>query len=124
MSATIDVTPVPEDGIVAATVGGRLTCDVAKRTVFEMAEISARHQTDLLLVDLREAKVEASTTDIFELPSHLAGVGLTRRHQVALAVAQDKRDYDFLELVSANRGYSIKVFEDLDKAKSWLTGSS
>ncbi|NQT12687.1 MAG: hypothetical protein HQ582_08060 [Planctomycetes bacterium] len=124
MSETINVAAVPEHGIVAATVEGRLTVDVARLAISEMAEVSARHHIDLLLLDLRSAKMAISTTDIYFLPSHFADVGLTGRHKLALAVAQDRRDHDFLETVSSNRGYSVRVFEDVQKATSWLKGSA
>jgi len=123
LSATINVTLVPEDGIVAATVEGRLTVGVAEQTISEMTEVSTRHYADLLLVDLRNATMAASTTDIYYLPSRFAGLGLNSRHKLALFVAQDQQAHDFLETVSYNRGYSIRVFEDLDEAKSWLKGS-
>lgn len=123
MNARINVSYLPDDRIVAAEVEGSLTIDVAHQTIIRMADASARHDTKLLLLDLRNASVEASTTDIYYLPSHFANLGLTQRHVQALVVAQDRQDYDFMETVSKNRGHLVKVFADKEKAKSWLKDS-
>lgn len=122
MCATINISHEPQDGIVAATVKGKLTVGVAHKTIGEMVEVSAEHDTQLLLVDVTNAKLEASTTDIYYLPSQLVNLGLTPGHRQALVVSQDRRDHDFMETVSNNRGLRIKVFEDSEKAKSWLKG--
>ena len=52
-----------------------------------------------------------------------ADLGLTQRHKSAVVVSQDRRDHGFMETVSHNNGYQIKVFEDAEVAKSWLKGS-
>lgn len=120
MTSTTRVSHLPEQGIVAAVCGGQSTLEVVLQTISETAQASIRHRTNLLRVDLRNAPIEASITDIYHLPSLFAQAGLTRRHRLAFVAAPFDEGCGFLVTVSRNRGYCVQAFADVESAASWL----
>ena len=78
-----------------------------------------------ILVDSREVDFKLSTLEIFDLPKTFSDIlsefGLElRKIKRALLVAHIKNDYQFVETVAINRGYLVKLFDDINEARKWL----
>jgi len=86
-------------------------------------------QTNCLnvLTDLSDASLNASVVDLFEHPQQLAEIiqeaGLNvHMLKRAFVVRGDGENFKFYEDVAVNRGHTVMLFHDLDKARNWLQG--
>ncbi|MHC4624374.1 MAG: hypothetical protein ACYS4W_10795 [Planctomycetota bacterium] len=86
----------------------------------EIIGTASKHNCKRFLNDMREAQLDLSTIEIYEIPGFLDAAGLDRTSKRALVVSRQPEDYRFFENVSINRGYNVKVFEDMDEAMNWL----
>ena len=76
---------------------------------------------DRLLYDMRRAEIIGDRMDTFKAGT----VPLDSDHkqikqQVALVYSGDLTDHKFLETASINRGYHVRVFNDMNQARAWL----
>jgi len=86
-------------------------------------------QTNCLnvLTDLSDASLNASVVDLFEHPQQLAEIiqeaGLNVHMLKRAFVARGEGEsFKFYEDVAVNRGHTVMLFHDLDKARNWLQG--
>ncbi|MHC4207156.1 MAG: hypothetical protein ACYSTT_21080 [Planctomycetota bacterium] len=102
---------------------GDLTLAAAKKYIREVVEVAKKHPCQRFLNDLREANLVLSVFDIYELPGLVVTEGFDIRWRRAfLMVPTTNLDkIDFFELVASNRGMSVRMFTDYDKAIEWLT---
>jgi len=73
------------------------------------------------LFDMRQAEITGGTMDIFETGT--VPVDPDRRQtqqKIALLYTSNLSDHKFMETVAVNRGYQIRVFDEMDKALGWL----
>ena len=104
---------------------GQLTVADLQRGSQEAAQRIIDCQCQRVLVDSREVDFKLSTLEILDLPETfstvLAELGLElRKIKRALVVVSLGNDYRFLETVAVNRGYWVKLFDNLDEAEEWL----
>ena len=65
--------------------------------------------------------VTGATIDIYNRPKLLKIIGLILRVKIAEVIKPDHIEhFKFFETVCVNRGYKISVFQDKEKALSWL----
>ena len=69
---------------------------------------------------MREADLDISTVEIYNLPWIPDGSGFKVLWKGAIVAARKLDDYKIFETVACNRGYRVKVFGDPDKAMHWL----
>jgi len=84
----------------------------------QIEEESGHHR---FLFDMRQAQIVAGTYSTFEtgtVPNDASRKQL--QEIVALVYAGDLEDHKFMETVAVNRGYQLKVFDDMDEATEWL----
>lgn len=73
------------------------------------------------LFDMTQAEIIGGTMDTFEAgtiptdPDHMQV-----KKKIALAYSGDMTDHKFMENVAVNRGYNLRVFDQIDKALEWL----
>lgn len=114
-----------ETGIIETSAQGRLTLNEAKELISEIAECAIVNNCFLCLSDYREAIIDMSTFQIYDIPRILSNVvdllGLhPNKFKRAIIVEKGLRDFNFFETVSRNSGQNIKLFRDIDEAKKWL----
>ena len=119
-------------GFVEATVEGVINFDEVKEIFSKGVQTLVAHESFLYLADYREAVLDLSIAELYELPQLLsvmvAPLGINvRRFKRAVVIAKDLQetrldDYRFYETVTVNRGQNSKLFEDIDQARHWLTG--
>ena len=63
---------------------------------------------------MREASLQLSTVDLYDLPAWIEEAGVDRPAG-ALLVSRDFNDYEFYETVSRNHGHIVAVFTDSSK---------
>lgn len=121
------VTYDADGGYITLRVEGRLNLAGVNEIASEAIRVANEHQCSLVLSDFREATLEFSTFDLYEVPrllSRLLAPSGRAAHEFkrALLVREDVENFGFFELVSRNRAQNVRVFYDYDEAKAWLLG--
>ncbi len=99
-----------------------MTVKMLNEMVREAMEAGKRYNSGLFLVDHRMVQIAMSVLDTFSRPSELDALSFPRDSRVAQLYAEkDQATFQFLETVSVNRGYQIRVFKDFDLAMKWLS---
>ncbi len=88
----------------------------------ESSAIVKKNSLNGLLLDLRTVEMKVSTVDIFEVNRRLSKVfPLNVKHAVVYNEESFSiSDATFNENVATNYGTLIKMFKNIDEAKSWL----
>lgn len=115
-----------ESQAVEVKIQGKLSSHEVKGIVSELFQIAKVNNCYLILNDSREAILNLSTMDIYELPKIIsdiaASMGLKIHHfQRAAVVVRDYDEFKFFENVTFNQGQNLKLFQDIDEAKKWLS---
>ena len=85
-----------------------------------------KHQCYRIFIDYRGVELVGTITKIYNVPKKvskaLSEAGL-QSHVIkrALVISGYTKGFRFLEAVSINRGQPLKIFQDIDEAKKWLT---
>jgi hypothetical protein len=90
-----------------------------------MAVVAKKYECFRILSDFREATLDLSLIEIYDLPKLVADIlsaaGLqVHKYKRALVVTNDMDDFVFFETVSRNRGQPVMLFRSIEKAKEWL----
>jgi hypothetical protein len=114
-----------ELGIIETSAQGKLTLREAKELISEITECAITNNCFLCLSDYREAIMDMSTFQIYDVPKVLSNVvdslGLhPNQFKRAIIVTKGLNDFNFFETVSRNAGQNIKLFKEIDEAKKWL----
>jgi hypothetical protein len=120
-----------ETGFVEAKVQGTIRFDEIKEIYSKYVQTTMENKSFLYLADYREAILDLSTMELYDLPKVLSdivdplgiNVNKLRRAIVVAKGLKDKRlgDYRFYETVTLNRWQNTKLFEDMDEAIKWLS---
>jgi hypothetical protein len=82
------------------------------------------NESPRILVDMRNINMTTTTLERFEFAqSH--NKHFSSRTKIATLITKDdprKEDHKFVETVSLNRGFLLRVFEDQGEAEQWLLG--
>lgn len=109
---------------VVTRVEGELDKEVVQAFFAEMGRVATENRCARVLSDLREAKIVASTTDIYRMAQSLEDKKIGRSFRRAIVVSRDEEDYAFWETVCFNQGFqSVRLFHDYEDANRWVTGS-
>ena len=118
---TIRVVYDSEMDCLLTSVTGPLDKEVALALLSEVGRVAVENQCMRVLSDLRDAKVVASTAEIYRMAKLLGGTQITKAVKRAVVVSRDEEDYAFWETVCFNQGYqNVKIFRDYDEAKQWI----
>ncbi len=118
----------PEAHIIEVKVEGVVNRDKFREIFSQGVKLAKEKKCFLFLNDFREATIEMSTMDLFNLPEVLSRISASLGIQAnslrrALVVAPEStRDASFAEDVTVNRGQHAKFFHDVEVAKKWLLG--
>lgn len=121
-----DIRVIPAQEFLRADVRGRLDLAASKRLLEQLAAACVGCPERHILVDVRDISApQLSSVDLFELVQVLRGLGLGLLNRIA--VLRRVRDgFDrarFFEMLAADRGFQVGVFEDFEAALTWLYGS-
>ena len=119
-SITVEV----QDGIIHSVYTGSLAAPELHKATHDILTLMLTEKIDRVLLDCSEAHMEVPAVDVYQLPDIYASRGISRRQvRAAVVTPKDgyKRDlYEFYEDVCRNRGYFVKIFDDVDTALAWL----
>ena len=117
----------PETQIIETKIQGNITLSEMKEIFAEAVRIAIEKDTFLFLSDFREATINLSVMEIYDLPKILSniaipmGVNANRFRRAIVFSQQNFSDSRFAENVTANQGQLAKFFQDVDEAKKWLS---
>ena len=122
-----------DEDCVHATIEGVVDLAMAHRYAREIIKQLSAQNCLRVLSDMRQASIQLSTMDLYDLPAWIEEVleeaGVNRAVKRALVVAKDFSEYRFFETVSRNHGHLLEVFADSNttgifrdtmKAREWL----
>jgi hypothetical protein len=110
----------PESHILFVTVTGFVDRALWERQLKVSIQEAKAHSCFRFLVDYRQAEMKLGLIDLYERPAYYGEAGMPRTARIAIMFAPTEKDTEFVETVTANRGYSVKTFEDGDQAIAWL----
>lgn len=83
-----------------------------------------KHGCSRFLFDMRAADIKGGITAAYQTATAPMGrIMQPYDYAVALAYTGEMREHRFMELVAMNRGYRLKVFDNLDEGLHWLRDS-
>jgi len=74
-----------------------------------------------VLGGLERGEVTDSAVDIYGLPSLFKKVKLESASRLALVFFSYDSEFRFFETTMRNRGYDVRVFDDVQEGVTWLT---
>ena len=99
---------------------GQMDVPSANAMVRDLADAAQKHKCNRHLIDHRETSFTFSLPEFFERPAINEQLGISRLFRTAMVFSQLTEDTVFMETVFRNRGYNMRHFTDIDKAKVWL----
>ena len=114
--------------LIRATLAGAFSLSDAETTFMRVLDALVQHQAKKVLIDGREITGEPETMERFYYGAFVADAvaDLKKRDvsdvpQFAYVLVEPVLDrYRFGETVAANRGMSVKAFDNLGEAENWL----
>jgi hypothetical protein len=125
MSYTVEY--LPEDHIIVTQFTGEVELTQLRECVAEIIRVAQRENCLRILTDFREAELDVSVLQIFNMPGELlktanaAGVNIYSVKR-AIVSSTERQGLSFYETVSRNRNHNTKLFLDFEEAKKWLKG--
>ena len=114
---------VPERELVLAVATDVIFDEDAREQVAETIRLLRRHRAALVLADHAAALTEVRLASLYSLPDYATELGAPWNIHVAVVIPRTRyrlETYEFLELVSRNAGYDLKLFDDREAAENWL----
>ena len=106
---------------IRATLSGDLETKLVAAFFAELLRVAEESGCRRALSDLRQARIKASTADIYWMAEALKKKNIQTLERRAIVTASDREDYDFWATVCANMGHrAVRVFQDYDEAKRWV----
>jgi hypothetical protein len=104
---------------------GNIPLHEAKEIVSETIRIAKLNDCFLILNDFREAKLNLSTMEIYNLPKIISDLAASEGLNASLfkraaVIVKDENDFRFFETVTFNQFQTMKIFQDINEAKNWL----
>jgi hypothetical protein len=111
---------IPEEGIVRLHLQGEIDAQILSVATSKLVEEISRCNCNRLLMDHREAKLNISVSEMFNRPMVASNLGVPYSSKIAIIYSKREFDYRFVETVGSNRGFTVKVFTDIDEGIKWL----
>lgn len=101
-----------------------LHVDVTRALVLEFAQAASAEAGKLglpgVLVDVRQSRSAEAVFGQYTLARDLLNADVDPRLRVASVVSPEDHSHDFVETVTRNRGFNVRLFTDMEAAKAWL----
>ena len=83
-------------------------------------DIRSKSGCTRFLYDMQQANIIGSTMDTFFTGIEPFKKQFERDFRIALVYSGSMDDHKFMEDVVVNRGYTLRVFSDIEEATSWI----
>jgi hypothetical protein len=103
-------------------VSGQITAELARAFTEDMDRQSRALNIKRVLNDVRNASNILSTVENYNFAYHdMAQMNLQRDMRSAILVSPEDTTHEFVETVTKNAGYNVRVFRDETVAIAWLS---
>ena len=116
------ITYDPEAECILVFMVGALDSSLFDGMATEVARCIEENDCGLILNDMRQASLVEHVAGIYSMPDHAIKMGIARSVKRALVVSGVLSEFWFLETVFLNQGNVVKLFNDIDEARLWLSG--
>ena len=124
-----DIRVIPATAFLRAEIRGRLDVPATRQLLQKLAASCADHPQRAMVVDFRDVPEDdptprLSSTELAELLGELLKTGLGFANKVAV-LRNPRPGFDrakLFELMAADRGRNVGVFDDFESAFRWLFG--
>jgi hypothetical protein len=107
---------------VVTKITGNIDKNLISKFFTEVGKVAADHNCSRILSDLREAKVNAPVSHMYEMAKTIEKLNIKKSFRRAVVISTDHKDYEFWETVCYNQGYQfVKIFQDYEQARDWVT---
>lgn len=115
-----------EDGqYIISRMTGPVTAELARESSMELHRMCREHNIKRVLTDVRDVPNTLNISQNYEYAyKDMEELGLQRDVRVAILASPDDRSHDFVETVSRNAGYNVRVFHAENAALAWLNKES
>jgi hypothetical protein len=116
----------PDHPIIETMYAGNLTPDELSDAVMETLSLIRAHDVMLLLADCTTLEGGHSISDLYGLADAVLKTGLAHRIKEAVLLPEipdTEERVRFWETTCFNRGITVRIFDDRQKALDWLLGS-
>ena len=86
----------------------------------EIVKWTRIHPCKRFLNDMRDAEIKLSITDLYYVSSEAIMSEFDREWKRAVVVKEKTKELEFYEITASNKGLTLKVFDDYEKALAWL----
>jgi hypothetical protein len=84
-------------------------------------DVRSQKRCNRFLFDMSQAVIKGGLIKAYEVGVAPDEKGLDRNFTIALVYSGDMEEHIFMENVLVNRGYSVRVFDNVNAAIEWLT---
>jgi hypothetical protein len=117
---------IAENGkYVRVKVTAAITTELARQFSIDASSYGAKNDLKRYLFDVREARNVASTLLNYQYAhKEMADMKLDKTARSAILVSPADKSHDFIETLSRNAGYNVRLFTDEAAAIAWLDTKS
>ena len=116
-----EVSVAEKDSLIVCVVSGPIIRGDARKFTSEMTVLAQARGIKRFLFDVREAPNASSILGSYTfVHEDLTELGFPRISRVAILRTADDASHDFIETVSRNAGYLVRLFVDEADAIAWL----
>ncbi len=109
-----------EAGYIKVSITGDFSPQTLKSIAKEVAACIKKYNCNYILSDLRNATLDDSPLSVYSMPKTSLEAGIERKIKRAILVNKLTSNYHFLETVFVNKGNTVRIFDDFNKAETWL----
>lgn len=109
-----------EENILWVKSKGQMDVPSANDMVKAVADAAVEYQCFNHIIDHRETTFLFSLSDYYDRPTINEKLGVSRKFKTAMVFPKLTEDTKFMETVFRNRGYNLRHFTDIEKAKEWV----
>ena len=111
--------------MIVANITGKINVFDLREVLLIIIQLVKQRKCFRVLTDLREAKLNASVVEMYDLPGEISETVKENDldfHAIkrAFVAPKDKGHLDFYETVSRTRSHNVRLFYDLEEAKAWM----
>ena len=119
------VDPLDAEGFLYVSADGAIGTDDVRGQVDQGITFILEHRLPGAMVDYSKVVLEMPIVDIYQLPDWFEARSLPRETRIAVVLPADPANmhkYTFFDDVANNRGYQVRLFWEVTRARDWLHG--
>lgn len=101
---------------------GKLTKESANAMATEIVDAMEKHACQKQIVDHTDTEIKLTVVQFYERPEINEQIGMSHKWRIGVVFKELDENTYFMETVFRNRGFNLRQFDSLEKAKQWILG--